>query len=160
MSKKLAIQQIDSENFDDFLFLIEKLAQYEKLTPPDTQAKARLRQDGLSDKTKYDAYLGKLNDKAVGYVIFFMTYSSFLARPTLYLEDIFVLEEHRRAGIGQELFDFCVRVAQERDCGRIEFCVLSWNEPAIRFYEKNKANQLDWKFFRLTREQIEDSHKN
>ena len=156
MTDELSIERINSENFDDFIFLIEQLAAYERLTPPDDSAKARLKRDGLAPEPKYEAYIGKQNGKAVGYLIFFMTYSSFLALPTLYIEDIFVLEEHRRQGIGQKLYEYCVKIASERGYGRIEFCVLTWNKPAIQFYEKNSAQRLGWHFYRLDRTQIEN----
>jgi GNAT superfamily N-acetyltransferase len=155
MSQKLSIEPISDQNFDDFLFLIEKLAEYEHLKPPDETAKIRLRHDGLSDDPKYEAYLGNLNGAPVGYLIFFFNYSSFLAMPTLYIEDIFILQEHRRKGLGQQFFKFCVEIAKDRGCGRIEWCVLSWNQPAIKFYEKNNAQKLDWIFYRFDREQIE-----
>jgi GNAT superfamily N-acetyltransferase len=149
MDAELSIDRVTEQNFDDFLFLINKLAEYEKLTPPDVAAIARLRNDGLSEQPKYEAYLAILDGKAIGYLIFFMTYSSFLALPTLYIEDIFVLETHRRTGIGEKLFEFCKELAQQHGCGRIEFCVLTWNEPAIQFYEKHGAVRLGWYFYRL-----------
>lgn len=155
MTEELSIVPIDSINFKDFIFLIEKLAEYEKLSPPDSEAKVRLKRDGLGPEPKYEAYLANLNGSPVGYLIFFTTYSSFLALPTLYIEDIFVLKKHRRRGIGQQLFEFCVNVAKGRGYGRIEFCVLTWNEPAIKFYEKNSAERLGWYFYRLDREQID-----
>ena len=159
MSMDLVIEKVTSSNFKDFLVLIDKLAAYEHLAPPDTAARERLMRDGLGKAPKFEAYLARTasNGEAVAYLIFFMTYSSFLALPTLYIEDIFVREEHRRTGIGQKMFEFCVGIAKTRGCGRIEFCVLSWNKPAIRFYKKQGAEQLDWFFFRLTREQIEGS---
>ncbi len=156
MNTELSIERINSENFEDFILLIEKLADYEQLSPPDAEAKARLRRDGLSAEPKYEAYIGRLGEDPVSYLIFFMTYSSFLALPTLYIEDIFVLEEYRRRGIGQRLFELCVGLAKERGCGRLEFCVLTWNEPAIKFYEKNNAQRLGWYFYRLDRAQIEN----
>lgn len=156
MTDGLLIERINSENFDDFISLIEQLAAYERLIPPDDRAKARLKRDGLAPEPKFEAYLANLGGSPVGYLIFFMTYSSFLALPTLYIEDIFVLEEHRRRGIGQKLFEYCVEIASERGCGRIEFCVLTWNEPAIQFYEKNSAQRLGWYFYRLDRAQIEN----
>ncbi len=156
MERNLTIEKISFKNFDDFLSLIDKLAEYEKLEPPDENAKARLKEDGLGNNPKYYAYLGKLGEKAIGYLIFFMTYSSFLAKPTLYLEDIFILEEHRRRGFGEQLFKFCINQAKARGCGRIEFCVLDWNEHAIQFYDKNKAKRLNWIFYRLNEEQIEN----
>ncbi len=145
----VAIEKVNSENFDDFLGLITKLAEYEKLAPPEQEAKIRLRRDCLSDKPKYHAFLGKVGGKYVSYVIFFFTYSSFLALPTLFLEDIFVLEQYRRKGVGKQMFDFLKETAKREGCGRIEFTVLKWNKSAQEFYEKNKAKRLEWFFYRL-----------
>ena len=161
MSKELKIEKINHENFNEFLYLIEKLAEYEKLDPPDRQAKHRLRVDGLRENPKYEAYLAKLNDIYVGYVIYFMNYSSFLALPTLYLEDIFVLKEQRKEGIGQKLFNFCIKKAKEKNCGRVEWHVLDWNKLGIDFYEKNHAEHLsNWLYYRLDKDQIESIAKN
>jgi GNAT superfamily N-acetyltransferase len=157
MKEDLIIEPIKHKNFDEFVYLIEKLAEYEKLTPPDEEAKIRLRKDGLSKKPKYEAYVGKIGDKYVGYVIFFMTYSSILGKPTLYLEDIFVLKEHRRKGVGQKLFNFIVSKAKERDCGRVEWQVLDWNQVGIKFYERNNAeHRSNWLNYRLTSDQFDD----
>ena len=132
--------------------LIVKLAEYEKLAPPDEEAKNRLRRDCLSDKPKYQAFMGKIGDKYVSYIIFFFTYSSFLALTTLFLEDIFVLEEYRRKGVGKKMFDFLKATAKREGCGRIEFTVLKWNTSAQKFYEKNKAKRLEWFLYRLVKE--------
>jgi len=156
MDKDLLIEPISKGNFYDFLLLIDKLAEYEKLIPPNRQARKRLREDGLSKNTKYEAYVGKIRGTYVGYFIFFMTYSSLLAKPTLYLEDIFVLEEYRKIGIGQNFLNFIVSIAKERGCGRVEWHVLRWNKPGIAFYEKNNAQHLsDWLFYRLTSDQFD-----
>lgn len=154
MSLKLSIEPVSEQNFEDLLFLIEQLAGYEKLTPPDPEAKNRLKRDGLSENPRYHAFLGKFDDKYVGYVIYFTTYSSFLALPILYLEDIFILKEYRKQGIGTELFQFCVSQAKSIGCGRIEFCVLDWNTSAQNFYNKLGANRLGWIFYRMDKEQI------
>jgi GNAT superfamily N-acetyltransferase len=154
MPEELLIEKITLHNFEAFLDLIEKLAIYEKLIPPDEDAKARLEKDGLGDKPKYLAYLGKLNEKYVAYIIFFFNYSSFAAKPLMYIEDIFVLEEYRRQGIGIKMFEFCVEQAKDHGCGRVEWCVLNWNDPGIKFYEKMGAKKLDWTFFRLEEDQI------
>ena len=146
------IEQVDAENFDDFLGLIDKLAEYEKLASPDEKAKRRLRRDCLSDKPKFQAFIGKIGAKYVSYVVFFFTYSSFLALPTLFLEDIFVLEEYRRQGMGKKMFDFLKETAKREKCGRIEFTVLKWNKSAQEFYEKNKARRLEWYLYRLVNE--------
>ena len=154
MKNEFIIEKISEKNFNEFIYLLKALANYEKLDPPDEQAQIRLRRDGLSQNPKYEAYLGYVNGKPIGYIIYFFTYSSFLALPTLYLEDIFVLKEYRRKGFGQKLFEFCVKQAQLEGCGRMDWCVLTWNEPAIKFYEKIGASRLDWYFYRLTKEEF------
>ena len=147
----VVIEKVNAETFNDFLGLIGKLAEYEKLALPDEEAKKRLRMDCLSDKPKYQAFIGKVGDKPVSYVIYFFTYSSFLALPTLFLEDIFVLDEYRRHGIGKKMFDFLKEIAKREGCGRIEFTVLKWNKSAQEFYEKNGAQCLEWFFYRVTK---------
>jgi len=138
----VVIEKVKAETFDDFLGLIDKLAEYEKLAPPDDEAKRRLSRDCLSEKPKYEAFIGKIGDKPVSYIIYFFTYSSFLALSTLFLEDIFVLKDYRRQGIGQKMFDYLKETAKREGCGRIEFTVLKWNKSAQEFYEENGAN--DW----------------
>jgi ribosomal protein S18 acetylase RimI-like enzyme len=145
------IEKVSDKNFEEFLGLVSKLAEYEKLAPPDADARERLRVDCLSKSPKYEACLGKIGCIYVAYVIYLFTYSSFLALPTLFLEDIFVLKEYRRQGIGQKMFDLCRKKAIQKGCGRIEFIVLDWNKPAQKFYEKNKALRMDWSFYRLNR---------
>jgi GNAT superfamily N-acetyltransferase len=151
-SNLIAIEQVDAKNFDEFLGLIDKLAEYETLLSPGEEAKRRLRRDCLSGKPKFQAFVGKIGTKYVSYVIFFFTYSSFLALPTLFLEDIFVLEEYRRQGMGKKMFDFLKETAKCEGCGRIEFTVLKWNKSAQEFYEKNKARRLEWYLYRLANE--------
>ena len=146
------IEKVGEETFDAFLGLIDKLADFEKLALPDEEAKRRLRRDCLSDKPKYEAFIGKVGDKPVSYIIYFFTYSSFLALPTLFLEDIFVLNEYRRKGVGQKMFDFLKETAKREGCGKIEFTVLKWNKSAQEFYGKNRAKRLEWFLYRLVKE--------
>jgi GNAT superfamily N-acetyltransferase len=148
----LIIKKVNAKTFNDFLGLINKLAEYEKLATPTEDAKKRLRDDCLSDKPKYQAFIGKIGDKSVSYIIYFFTYSSFLALPTLFLEDIFVLDEYRRLGVGKQMFDHLKAVAKQEGCGRIEFTVLKWNKLAQDFYEKNKAKRLEWYLYRVVRD--------
>jgi GNAT superfamily N-acetyltransferase len=146
----LIITKVTAENFESFLSLIKNLAEYEKLSPPDEEAQGRLRHDCLSDKPRYWAYLATVNNQPAGYIIYFFTYSSFLALPTLFLEDIFVLDKYRQLGVGKALFDFIKQTAKQAGCGRIEFTVLKWNKLAQDFYVKNKAKNLDdWYFYRV-----------
>jgi len=148
----VTIEKVDAENFEAFLGLIDRLAEYEKLAPPDQAARERLRRDCLADKPRYQAFLGKVGSQYVSYVIYFFTYSSFLALPTLFLEDIFVLEEYRRNGVGKKMFDFIKETAKREGCGRIEFTVLKWNKSAQEFYAKNGAKCLEWYFYRVAKE--------
>ena len=148
----VVIQKVDAETFEDFLGLIEKLAEYERLTPPIEEAKRRLRMDCLSDKPKYQAFIGKIGNKCVSYIIYFFTYSSFNALPILYLEDIFVLEDYRRQEVGKKMFDYLKEVAKREGCCRIDFTVLKWNKSAQEFYEKNKAKRTEWFLYHLVKE--------
>ena len=149
MSENLTIEPLAEENFGDFIALMEKFAEYENLDPPDEGSRRRLRKEGLSDNPGFEAYVGSVDGKAIGYLTFFTTYSTFRGLPTLFLEDIFVVAEERRNGLGQKMFDFYIEKARERNCGRAEWCVLGWNKPAIQFYEKNNAERLEWTFYRL-----------
>jgi GNAT superfamily N-acetyltransferase len=141
---------------DTFLALVDALADYERLARPTPEARERLRRDGFGENPLFRAYLAELDGRAAAYAITFFTYSSFLAKPTLYLEDLFVLPEARRHGVGKALFAFLAREAVERGCGRMEWVVLDWNQLAIDFYEKLGARRLEeWYTYRLTAEELE-----
>lgn len=143
------IVPVDGTNVERYIELVEGLANYEHLEPPSAQAKARLVRDATSENPPFRAYLAMVDGRAVGYVTFFFTYSTFLARRALFLEDIFVLEEHRGNGIGKRLFQFCVGEAKRAGCGRMEWTALDWNTPAHRFYGSFGAKRLEWFLFRL-----------
>ncbi len=133
------------------LSLIDALADYEKLTPPDESARQRLVRDIFGDKPRLDAWLSFVDGVAAGYALVLETYSSFLALPTLYLEDIFVKTEFRGQGAGAGLFKEMVAEADRRGCGRMEWVVLDWNRLAQDFYAKYGAQHLhDWRTMRLT----------
>jgi GNAT superfamily N-acetyltransferase len=138
------------------LDLIDALADYEKLARPDAAARERLRHDAFAaEPPRFESYLVEAGGRAVGYAITFQTYSSFLALPTLFLEDVFVLPDQRRHGIGQSVMRFLAAEAVGRGCGRMEWMVLTWNEPAIRFYEWLGARRLeDWVAYRLDAEDL------
>lgn len=148
----LVIRPIGGPDVAAFLDLVDGLADYEKLPRPDAAARERLAADALTDPPRFHVLLAELDGRLVGYAFYFFTYSSFLAAPTLYLEDIFVLPDARGQGAGIGLFRACARQAVERSCGRMDWQVLSWNEPSIRFYERLGARHLDtWLPFRLER---------
>ncbi len=151
------IARVTEENFDDFAFLVENFA--DSMSEPLTEEKkSRLRKDGLSKNPLYEAHLGIIDGKPVSYVAFLMTYSTFLASPTLFLEDLFVLSEYRSQGVGQKMFDFCADEAIKRNCERMDWQVLERNESAIKFYERNLATKLDWLPYKMDKMQLE-AHK-
>jgi GNAT superfamily N-acetyltransferase len=160
MKNSIHLRAAKSEDIPVLFTLIEALADYEKLPRPEPAARERLLRDGFGKKPRYEALLAELDGQPVGYAFFFETYSSFLAKPTLYLEDIFVMPEARGKGAGKTLFDFCVAEAVRRDCGRMEWAVLDWNKPAIEFYRRYGAHYLrEWCLFRLTAEQLQNLTK-
>ena len=142
------------------LDLIDGLADYEKLPRSDAAARGRLARDAAGRSARFRTLLAEIRPTAqhpetarqvVGYAIYFFTYSTFLARPTLYLEDIFVRPEHRGQGAGRALFRACAAEAVRRGCGRMEWQVLDWNAPAIDFYHRSGARLLEeWRVCRLT----------
>jgi GNAT superfamily N-acetyltransferase len=151
----LTIRRATARDGRALLSLVDALADYEKLKRPTRAARARLLRDGLGPKRRFDAYLAFSGRVPVGYAIVFETYSSFLALPTLYLEDLFVLPAYRKQKIGLSLFRTCTAEARARGCGRMEWVVLDWNVNAIRFYDRLGAKHLtEWYTYRLDRRQL------
>ncbi|MBI4399633.1 GNAT family N-acetyltransferase [Candidatus Micrarchaeota archaeon] len=150
MGGKIEIRKGEAKNAQDFVNLVKELAEFEKLKGPDKDAQHRLIEDGFGKNKKFNILLAFEGKKAVGYAVYFFTYSTFLARSTVYLEDIFVLEETRVKGIGKKLFLACAMEAVKNECNRMEFSVLDWNVNAIKFYEKLGAKRLrEWLYYRL-----------
>lgn len=147
----MTIAPLTEERFDDFVRLIRALADYEHLDGPDADAIARLRADALGGRPRFEAALA-IDDggAALGYAIWFEAYSSFLAKPTIYLEDLFVLETARRSGAGGLLFDHVRALGAQRGCGRMDWDVLDWNTNARDFYERRGAQWMqDWLLYRI-----------
>jgi GNAT superfamily N-acetyltransferase len=140
----------------EFLNLVEELAKFEKLAPPNDAAKRRLIRD-IFIKRRLSLLVALVDGELVGYALYYFTYSSFLAKPTLYLEDLFIKDNHRRRGIGTKLFFECVKKAKKLGCGRMEWAVLNWNKKAIKFYEGIGARRLtEWYTFRLDEQTMEN----
>jgi GNAT superfamily N-acetyltransferase len=151
----LMLVPVDCSNVDQYIALIEALADYEHLEPPDEGAKARLARDVTSESPLFWARIAYLDGKPVGYLTYYFTYSTFLAKPTLFLEDIFVLEQYRHRGIGKALFAYCVEEAKKKGCGRMEWSALDWNAPAHKFYEGLGGKKMPWFLFRLLAEDFD-----
>jgi GNAT superfamily N-acetyltransferase len=133
------------------LSLVDALADYEKLPRPSADARERLVRDMFGPKRRIDGLLAFMDGYPVGYAIILETYSSFLALPTLYLEDLFVLPEYRGRKAGLALFEEVRAEARRRGCGRIEWTVLDWNQLAIDFYDRLGAKHMkEWQLYRIT----------
>jgi GNAT superfamily N-acetyltransferase len=150
------VRRLEPADVPRLLELIDGLAEYERLPRPDAAARERLAADATADPPRFQTLLSEVEGEIVGYAIYFFTYSTFRARPTLYLEDVFVLPERRGAGAGVALFRACAREAVAQNCARMEWQVLSWNEPSIVFYQRLGARHLDgWLPFRLDDEALQ-----
>jgi GNAT superfamily N-acetyltransferase len=131
--------------------LIRGLAEYERLADKVTLDEDRLRQHLFGPRPYAEVLLAEESGTVFGFALFFHNFSTFLAQPGIYLEDLFVFPEHRGRGHGKALFRALARLAAERGCGRLEWSVLDWNEPSIGFYRSLGAAALDdWTTYRLT----------
>ncbi|MBD1907090.1 GNAT family N-acetyltransferase [Funiculus sociatus GB2-A5] len=135
--------------------LIERLAEYEKLSHAVTGNANDLKEHLFGSKPYVEAIIAEYNGQAVGFALFFHNYSTFLTKPGIYLEDLFVLPAYRRQGIGKQIFSYLAKLAVDRGCGRMEWSVLDWNQPAIAFYERIGADVLpDWRICRVAGESL------
>ncbi|NEO35511.1 MAG: GNAT family N-acetyltransferase [Moorea sp. SIOASIH] len=131
--------------------LIKALAEYEKLSDAVTGNADDLKEHLFGPKPYVEAIIVEQGGQKVGFALFFNNYSTFLTKPGIYLEDLFVLPEFRRQGIGKAILSYLAQLAVERGYGRLEWSVLDWNEPAIAFYERMGAAVLpDWRICRVT----------
>jgi GNAT superfamily N-acetyltransferase len=154
----MTVVPLTIDRFDEFVDLLRALADYERLDPPDAAAVERLRRDafdtpeGVPYGKRFEAALAlNRNGTAVGYATWFHTYSTFLAKPTMYLEDLFVRDDFRESGAGSALFEHVRTLGADRGCGRMEWQVLDWNTLAREFYHRRQATWMkDWLTYRIT----------
>jgi GNAT superfamily N-acetyltransferase len=133
------------------LAFIKKLADYERLSHEMVATEKVLRETLFGRRPSAEVAIGYFNRQPVGFVLFFHNYSTFLGRAGIYIEDLFVDEAFRRRGFGGALLRHVARLANERQCGRLEWSVLDWNVPAINFYKKLGAVPMsEWTVFRVT----------
>ncbi len=137
------------------LELIKDLATYEREPDAVVATEAGLREVLFGAKPAAEVQLALEGAEAVGFAVYFFNFSTWLGRPGLYLEDLFVRPSDRGKGYGRALLERLAQIAHERGCGRMEWAVLDWNEPAIQFYKKLGAKPMhEWTVFRLTQEEI------
>ena len=149
------VRQAKSDDVSDIFNLIKALAEYEKLSHQVTGTVADLREHLFGDRPYAESIVTELDGKVVAFALFFPNYSTFLTKPGIYLEDLFVLPEYRRRGIAKAMLSYLGKLAIDRDAGRLEWNVLDWNESAIAFYQNMGAEVLpDWRTCRVTGEAL------
>ena len=149
------IRSATEQDLPVILDLIKQLADYERLSDKVIATEQRLRDTLFGERPAAEVLLASSGGEIAGFAVFFTNYSTFLAKPGLYLEDLFVKPHARGKGIGKALLARLAKIAIERKCGRVEWSVLNWNEPSIRFYEALGAVALsNWTTYRLTGESL------
>jgi GNAT superfamily N-acetyltransferase len=137
--------------------LIRALADYERMADEVVMDAELLRNALFRDRPYAEVLIAEVDGEPAGFALFFHNFSTFLGRPGIYLEDLFVKPEHRGIGVGKALLKRLAEIAVERDCGRMEWAVLDWNEPSIGFYRKLGARPNDeWTVYRLTGEALQN----
>ncbi|ALZ76657.1 GNAT family N-acetyltransferase [Rheinheimera sp. F8] len=147
----LSLRLATANDVPQILHFIRQLADYEKLLDMVVADEAKLTATLFGDKAYAEVVIADYQGKPAGFALFFHNYSTFLAKPGIYLEDLFVDPALRGLGIGKALITYLATLAVERDCGRLEWAVLDWNQPAIDFYQSLGAQmQLDWRLNRVS----------
>ena len=138
------------------LFFIKGLAEYENMLD-EVVATEEILVDSLFLKRRAEVIIAEHNGEPVGFALFFHNFSTFLGKPGIYLEDLFVLPKARGLGIGKVLLSFLAKLAVERDCGRFEWWCLDWNKPSIAFYKRMGAKPMeDWTVYRVDKQELSD----
>ena len=152
-SRDFRIREAVEEDVPLILLFIKKLACYERLSHEMNATEEILRRSLFRERRVAEVILAEYQRVAVGFALYFHNFSTFLGRPGIYIEDLYVDESFRGRGFGYALFRHIARLAVERGCGRLEWSVLDWNKPAIRFYETlGAAAMSDWTTYRLAGE--------
>jgi len=155
-TERLEIRPATEADVPLVLTFIQELAEYEKLRHEVVATEEQIREALFGPRPYAEVLLAELGGEPVGFALFFHNFSTFLGRPGLYIEDLYVRPAARRRGVGRRLLARLAALARERGCGRMEWSVLNWNEPAIRFYRSLGARPLEeWQVYRLTGEALE-----
>lgn len=152
----LQIRKATEADVPVIAWFIRQLAEYEHLIEETVMTEETLRESLFGSRPAGEVLLAYYQDKPVAFAVFFHNFSTFVGKRGLYLEDLFVIPEMRGKGFGRELLVHLAKIAVERNCGRFEWAVLDWNEPAIEFYKKLGAIPMsEWTIFRMTGEALE-----
>jgi GNAT superfamily N-acetyltransferase len=155
MTTSLRITPASAADTPIILALIRELAEFERLLNEVTATEDQLRDTLFGQRCSAEVVIARVDEEVAGFALFFHNYSTFLAKPGLYLEDLFVRPKFRGQGTGEALLKHLARLAIDRGCGRLEWSVLDWNQRAIDFYKALGAKPLDdWTMFRVTGEAL------
>jgi GNAT superfamily N-acetyltransferase len=154
-SGKLTIRSAVESDIPLILLFINELAEYEKLLHQVKVTEELLRESLFGAKRFVEVLIAEYNGEPAGQALFFHNFSTFIGRPGIYLEDLYVRPHLRGNGIGKALLQSLINIAKERNCGRVEWAVLDWNKPSINFYKSIGANPMnEWIIFRLTEDKF------
>ncbi|HWB03693.1 MAG TPA: GNAT family N-acetyltransferase [Verrucomicrobiales bacterium] len=157
---RLSLRPATPEDVPHILAFIRELAEYEKLTHEVSATEELLQRTLFGPKPFAETLIGSVDDVPAGFAVYFYSYSTFLALPGIYLEDLYVQPKFRKLGLGKALITEVARIAVERGCGRYEWSVLDWNTPSIRFYESLGAEMhRDWRRMRISGPALEEMAK-
>jgi len=161
MSNLFEIKPATIKDVPVILSFIKELAEYEKLLHEVTATEEILKETLFGETAYAKAIIGYWNENPVSFALYFHNFSTFLGRPGIYLEDLFVKPEVRNKGIGQKMLSYLAKLAKEKNCGRLEWWVLDWNKPAISFYNRIGAKAMDeWTVYRITGAALDDLAKS
>ncbi len=155
------IRTAEEKDIPLLIDFVKKLADYEKMSDEVIADEEIYRKSFFGNVRFANAVIGYFDNKPVGIAIYFFNFSTFIGKPGLYLEDLFILPEMRGKGFGKKLLKHLAKIAVDNDCGRFEWSVLDWNESAINFYKSLGAIPMDeWTVFRLTDEKLNNLAKD
>lgn len=155
MKDTIRIRNAEIKDIQTIIRLIKDLSVYEKLSHQFINTEELIKKYLFGEKKFAEVLIADFNERPVGFALFFHNYSTFVGKPGIYLEDLFVQPEMRGKGIGKKLILELVKIAKERNCGRVEWSVLNWNTSAIDFYNSLGAIPMDeWTVYRLTEDKI------
>ncbi|MEG0068828.1 GNAT family N-acetyltransferase [Cetobacterium sp.] len=158
--QEFKIRIAKEEDTSLILKFIKELADYEKLLP-EVVATEEILRESLFKRNMAEVIIGELNGKPIGFALFFHNFSTFLGKPGIYLEDLYVKPAFRKRDFGKQMLGYLATLCEERDCGRLEWWCLDWNKSSIEFYKKLGAESMDeWTTFRVTGENLKKLSKN
>jgi GNAT superfamily N-acetyltransferase len=155
-ANNLIIREATIKDVPLVLSLIKEIAEYEKLLHEVIATEQDIKENLFGNRKYAEVLIAEYENEAAGQALFFHNFSTFIGRPGIYLEDLFVRPKFRGKGIGRALLLRLIELAKIRNCGRVEWCVLDWNEPAINFYKNLGAESMDdWSVFRVTEDKFQ-----